>query len=66
MSALEIIEQIKALPPQEKAQVVDFVREMEADTAQKLGVRYMDKATFKDAKGKVFSKHSELLSKLAK
>ncbi len=66
MSALEVIEQIKALPPEEMAQVVDFVRKMETAKIQERPVSYMAQATFKTAKKKVFAKHSQLLSKLAK
>ena len=32
MSALEIIEQIKSLPPDEKAEVVKFVHDLEGET----------------------------------
>jgi hypothetical protein len=66
MSALEVIEQIKALPPAEKAQVVDFVRQMEAPSEKDLETRYMDQDAFHGAKKKVFAKHAELLNRLAK
>ena len=66
MSALEVIEQIKALPPAEKAQVVDFVRNMEAVPENNPDARYMDEDAFRDAKRKVFAKHAELLNRLAK
>ncbi|MBM3835091.1 MAG: hypothetical protein FJ403_17820 [Verrucomicrobia bacterium] len=66
MSALEVIEQIKALPPEEQAVVKDFVREMETKASSSSDVRYMDDATFAVAKEQVFSKHAELLSRLAK
>ena len=66
MSALEVIEQIKALPPAEKAQVVDFIRKMEAPPEQNLEARYLDEEAFHGAKKKVLAKHAELLNRLAK
>ena len=66
MSALEVIEQIKALPPAEKAQVVDFIRQMEAAPEKNPEARYMDEGSFRGAKEKVFAKHAELLNRLAK
>ena len=65
MSALEVIEQIKALPPAEKAQVLDFIRQMEADAENEPRKDYMDTSIFSAAKKNVFAKHSELLKKLA-
>ena len=65
MSALEVIEQIKALPPAEKAQVLNFVRQMEANAENEPRADYMDTTVFSAAKKKVFAKHSELLKKLA-
>lgn len=65
MSALEIIEQIKALPPEEKAEVVKFIQEMDHE-ATVPAVSYMGKTDFQKAKERVFAKHSELLDKLAK
>ena len=62
MSAAEIIKEIKALPPQEQAQIVEFVKEMDGGQS---AVSYMDKETFEAAADKVFTKHSELLRKLA-
>ncbi len=67
MSAIEVIEKIKSLPPKEKAEVADFIHQMENNGAKtNEGVRYMDKATFKEAKDRVFEKHKELFEKLAK
>ena len=65
MSALEIIEQIKALTPEEQAEVIKFLREIESSLASTKGAGYMDPAAFESAKKEVFSKHSELLKKLA-
>lgn len=33
MSAVEVIEQIKALPPEEKARVVEFVHQLEIEVS---------------------------------
>ena len=66
MSALEVIEQIKALPPAEKAQVVDFVRQMEEVPGKNPQAHCMGEDAFHSAKTKVFAKHAELLNRLAK
>jgi hypothetical protein len=65
MSALEIIDQIKVLPPEEKAKVVDYVRQLQADRSAMNEAHLMEKAEFDAAKERMFSKHSELLKKLA-
>ena len=65
MSALEVIEQIKALPPAEKARVVDFIRQMEVNAETEPRADCMDTTVFSVAKKKVFAKHSELLKRLA-
>ena len=65
MSAAEIIEQIKALPPQEKEVVVEFVRELQTASDHKSGASYMNDAAFDAAREKVFAKHAELLKRLA-
>jgi hypothetical protein len=65
MSALEIIEQIKALPKEEQAKVVDYVQQLHAAGAPAVEVHYLDEGAFDAAKERVFSKHSELLKKLA-
>ena len=65
MSALEIIEQIKVLPPEEKAKVVDYVRQLQTDRSAMNEVHLMEKPEFDAAKERMFSKHSELLKKLA-
>ena len=65
MSAAEIIEQIKALPPDEQAVVADFVTKTTTSTAGESTVRYMDDATFRAAKERVFEIHQELFRRLA-
>ena len=66
MSAQEVIEQIKVLPLEEKAKVAYFVRAMEGEGAGPERVTCMDDVTFDAAKKSVFTKHAELLRKLAK
>ena len=66
MSAAEIIEQIKALPPEERLQVVSFVRTVaEEASSENSGVRYVDDRTFDAAVERVFEQHAELFKKLA-
>ena len=65
MSAIEVIEQIKALPPAEQAQVVDFIRQLDANAKPEPQGQNMDRTVFSAAKKKVFAKHAELLKKLA-
>ena len=66
MSALEVIEQIKALPPEEKAQVVVFVRQMEAPSTEPSEVRYADRPTLETTAEKIFDRYDDLFRKLAK
>jgi mRNA-degrading endonuclease RelE of RelBE toxin-antitoxin system len=42
MAAAQVIDQLKALPPEERAKVVEFVHEMEATRPE----RVMDQSTF--------------------
>ena len=66
MSAAEIIEQIKALPPEERREVVAFVQSTENGTANSGGtVRYVDDSQFESVVDRVFEKHAELFKKLA-
>jgi hypothetical protein len=74
MSAQEVIEQIKALPPEEQRVVEEFVQSglerarqlssSDAVTSQQ-EVRYVEKATFEAAMEVVFAKHDELFRRLA-
>lgn len=61
MSATEIIDQIKALEPQERAKVLALLLEIEA--AQKMDS--MDDERFDRATDRVLSQHSDLMRKLA-
>lgn len=63
MSAAEIIEQIKALPPQDRRVVLDFARH--ADTTEPPAVHYAESEEFTAAADRVFAQHDELLKRLA-
>lgn len=60
MKANEVIDQIRALPPEEQAKVVDFIEEVKAMQR----VKYADQASFADAAQWVFTEHAELMRKL--
>ena len=61
MTARAIIEQIKALPPEEKAKVIDFLEEVKAVQA----VQTMNPSTFDKSAKRVFDRHAELMQKLS-
>ena len=57
MTALEVIDQIKALPPEERAKVIEFVH---AATTGEAG-----DTAFANAAKWVFEEHRELMRKLS-
>lgn len=61
MTAYEVIDQIKALPPEERAKVVGFIHEMESDRTE----RTLDADTFEQSAKQVFDRHAELMQKLS-
>jgi len=61
VSAAEVIEYFKTLPPAEQKIVAEFVQELSSGQQ----VRCMDEKTFNAAVDKVFKEHRELLRKLA-
>ncbi|MDQ6624764.1 MAG: hypothetical protein M3Y69_01295 [Verrucomicrobiota bacterium] len=63
MSAAELIEQIKALPPAELEIVRDFVLDTAANKLPP--AKYATDEQFDAAAARVFEKHTELLRKLA-
>ena len=66
MSAAEIIEQIKTLPPKERETVVEFFEKAKAESASETReVRYADDAVFRAAADRVFETHAELFRRLA-
>lgn len=62
MTAVEVIDQIKALPPQERAKVIDFVQALETEP---LRIRTLDPKAFERAARSVFERHAELMHKLS-
>jgi hypothetical protein len=60
MNAHDVIDQIKALPPDEQAKVVDFIEEVKALRR----VKYADQVSFAEAAKWVFNEHEELMRKL--
>ena len=67
MSALEVIEQIKAFPPAEKAQVLDFIHKMQAETASETGktIHYASPDEVKLAGNRVVKQHEGVFRRLA-
>ena len=61
MTAREVIDQIKALPPEERARVIDFIEEVRAQEH----VRYADQKNFEDAAAWTLKEHAELMRKLS-
>ena len=65
MSALEIIEKIKALPKDEQRRVFEFVQGATSSEEERDAVRYVDMSKFRAAQARVFENHEELLRRLA-
>lgn len=63
MSAIEIIEQIKALPPQDRRAVLEFARN--AEPSEQPAVCHPKDDAFVAAAERVFAKHEELFKRLA-
>ncbi len=61
MTAYEVIDQIKALPPSERAKVLDFVHALDVSRAH---VREADDRAFNEAAKWVFGEHADLMRKL--
>ena len=65
MSAAEIIEQIKRLPPEEQRQVQEFVNAKEASPPAQTSVEYIPRADLERTSEEIFTKHETLFRKLA-
>jgi hypothetical protein len=61
MSTTEIIDQIKALQPAERAKVLALLLELEAAQDK----HWMEEAKFQEAANRVLTRHADLLEKLA-
>jgi hypothetical protein len=68
MSATEVIEQIRQLPPEEQEQVVAFVKSLAVGDRlrEEPSVSYMDSGKAKALSTELFTEHAELFRKLAK
>lgn len=64
MSAAEIIDMIKKLPPEERAEVIAFARSAD-DAASAAPVRYVSIEDVERLAPKIFADHRELFRKLA-
>jgi hypothetical protein len=62
MTAHEVIDTIKALPPEEQAKVLDFVHSFEKG---KDPGRTIDPSKFEASAARVFETHKELMHKLS-
>lgn len=62
MTAEDIIAQIKAMPPSERAKVIGFIHELHDPDAHLIKP---DERRFKEAVEWVFSEHGELLRRLS-
>ena len=65
MSAAEVIEIIKKLPPDELAEVEEFVRSKVTSPDAEKKVHFATAADFDRAKKRVFAENKELLRRLA-
>jgi len=61
MNAIEIIKQIKTMPPQERFQVITFIHEIEAET----DIGHIDAKRFEELTDKVLNRHARLMGALA-
>jgi len=62
MTAHDVIDQIKALAPTERAKVLDFVHALDAT---KTPSNQLDDRAFEEAKKWVFEEHADLMRKLS-
>jgi len=65
VTAEEIIEQIKALPAEERALVLEFINTLDTSGSEPPSVQYVDGKTGEAVGKKVFNEHEELFRKLA-
>lgn len=62
MTAVEVIDQIKALPPKEQAKVIDFIQQLESIPPH---APTLDPETFEKAARSVFERHGDLMRRLS-
>lgn len=63
MTAQDVIQQIKSLPPEERAKVVGFIQKLEATGPR--GVEYASDEAFAEAAKWAFQEHAALMKKLS-
>jgi hypothetical protein len=63
MTAVQIIDQIRALPPEEQAKIREFVQRMEP--ADLPPIRYAEDKTVAEAAKWAFDEHADLMRKLS-
>lgn len=61
MTALQVINEIKAMQPEEREQVVQFLRQFEG----KQEIRFADDQQAEEASEQILDRHAELMRKLA-
>ena len=61
MTAVDVIKEIKALPPEDLAEVLRYLRELEA----RQPVQYIADRPFGEAADRIFDRHAALFQKLA-
>jgi hypothetical protein len=61
MTTRQVLDEVKALDPKERAKVLDLLLEIEAE--QK--ITYMEDKSFDHAAERVVDRHAELMKKLA-
>ena len=65
VTAEEIIEQIKALPAEERAVVLEFINTLDTSVSEPPSVQYIDLKSVEAVAEKTFNEHEELFRKLA-
>jgi hypothetical protein len=66
MSAAEVIEMIKKLPPEERAAVAAYVKNEASEALpDERKIRYVSDEKFAEVAPKVFEKHQDLFRRLA-
>ena len=61
MTAIQVIDEIKALDPQERVKMFDFLLEIESDER----IRYAEDQSFDNAADRVVDQNADLMRKLA-
>ena len=65
VTAEEIIEQIKALPAEERAVVLEFINTLDTSVSEPPSLQFIDLKSVQAVAEKIFNEHEELFRKLA-